>query len=131
MQITWSIRLSLWSTRKVISFWSAPRWQSWFNMRCIGHKMKTLSMSTLWVVIVPTIKIHTIIKMDRIKQEIIWKMRDRLLTRKKIKREKIKKWQNIIITELAETRVQKVKKKTTGVDNQRLGLIQFFTTLNT
>jgi hypothetical protein len=58
-------------------------------------------------------------------------MKDKLLSRKKIRREKIKKWQNIITTELAETRDQKVKKKMIGVDNQRLVLIPFFTTLST
>ena len=58
-------------------------------------------------------------------------MKDKLLSRKKIRREKIKKWQNIITTELAETKDQKVKKKMIGVDNQRLVLTPFFTTLST
>jgi hypothetical protein len=58
-------------------------------------------------------------------------MKDKLLSRKKIRREKIKKWQNIITTELAETKDQKVKRKMIGVDNQRLVLIPFFTTLST
>lgn len=58
-------------------------------------------------------------------------MKDKLLSRKKIRREKIKKWQNIITTELAETKDPKVKKKMIGVDNQRLVLIPFFTTLST